>query len=120
MKWKLKDLSTDKLKNRVLCQLEDAMLDGILDNMAGGENADSAMAIDVAKAIKTNAKEIAMICYTDESGEPLEDADFEGVPYKIKVFQECAPHIMTILSEMMGGSQDEGKRKRVTTTKRNS
>jgi hypothetical protein len=118
---KLKDLTREK--NRILCQMEDYILDALLANIDGLQGdekarakASSALAKEVSSAVKKNALEIAIICYEGDNGETLTEASFENVPMKLKVFNECLSPIMEIVSDFMSGSVEaeagtsEGKR----------
>ena len=123
---KLRDLR--KVENKLLCVLEDILLDSLVENMpemaaSDGEEDNkksaSKIAVKVTEAIKDNAKEIALICYINDDGSAITEEDIKDMPIKMKVFKECYRPILQMVAEFMNGSGDEkeGKSQRVTTKK---
>jgi hypothetical protein len=116
-----KNLKT--VKNKLLCELEDYLLDSILPQISTGklneEFANEFMQV-LIKAIKENDVRFGIICYTDENGNDLKEEDLKEVPLKLKVIQECLPEIMEIMSDYFqeGASEEVGKPKAKTIRKR--
>lgn len=123
---KLRDLK--KVENKLLCILEDILLDSLVENMPDMASIDGEedkkksatnIALNVTQAIKDNAREIALICYINDDGSAITKEDIEGLPIKMKVFKECYRPILVMVAEFMKGSgeEEEGKSQRVTTKK---
>ena len=117
-----------KLKNELLLELEDTVLDIVMAQMSNDTKDPKAMEAVSSEAIKSimevvkaNSIRFAQICYTDESGNELEEEDLAGIPLKIMLFKECMPDVLEIV---MGSMEEEeakpaaGKRKRVVVAKK--
>ncbi len=107
-----KNLKT--VKNKLLCQLEDYILDGIIPStMEDSEETREKMAkqlmTGILDSVKENAVEIAIICYTDKDGKELTAEQLEGIPLKMKIFQECLPDIMNIVGDFMAEDAEDKK-----------
>lgn len=105
-----KNLKT--VKNKLLCQLEDYILEGIvLSTMKDTQDTREKMAKQlmsgVFDSVKENAVDIAIICYTDKDGNELTAEQLEGLPLKMKIFQECLPDIMEIVGDFMSEEEDK-------------
>jgi DNA-binding protein Fis len=119
-----------KVKNQVLCELEDYLLDAIIDHMEGIQSNDPEVsstslmkvAKDISLVIKKNAKAVALICYINDDGSNVTEDDLKDLPLKLKVFTECFNPIMEIVMEFMSGEADSsgdgsGKPPRVTSSR---
>ena len=107
-----KNLKT--VKNKLLCELEDYLIDGFLPQLSGGVNEELASELmqNIMKAIKENASRFAMICYTNEDGSDLKEEDLIDIPLKLKIFQECLPEMMEIMGDYLQegeGEEEAGK-----------
>jgi len=118
MKLIKKNLKT--VKNKLLCELEDYLIDGFLPQMSSGavltpeaqEEIGAELMQNIMTAIKEKAVRFAIICYTDEDGKELTEDDLKEIPLKLKIFQECLPDIMEIMGEyIQEGDAEEGKPK---------
>lgn len=108
-----KNLKT--VKNKLLCELEDYLIDSILPQIAKG-SLDEGFANELMqiliKAVKENDVRFAIICYTNEDGSDLSEEDLIDIPLKLKVMQECLPEIMEIMSDYFqesNGDKAQGK-----------
>lgn len=122
-----------KASNRILCELEDHLLDALIDNMDDMQSSDPAtsgsallsITKDMSMAVKDNAESITLICYVKDDGtdltvKDLVDEDGNNLPLKLMVFTECFSDIMEIVLEFMNGESNKtepGKQKRVTSTR---
>ena len=116
-----KNLKT--VKNKLLCELEDYLIDGFLPQLSGGVSEELANELmqNIMKAIKENAARFAIICYTKEDGSDLNEKDLIDIPLKLKIFQECLPEIMEIMGDYLQegqGEEEVGKPKAKTIRKR--
>ena len=106
-----KNLKT--VKNKLLCELEDYLIDGFLPQLSGGEVSEelaNELMQNIMKAIKEKATIFATICYTDENGNDITEDDLIDIPLKLKIFKECLPDIMEIMGDyIQDGEQSEGK-----------
>ena len=102
-----KNLKT--VKNKLLCELEDYLIDGFLPQLSGGVSEELANELmqNIMKAIKENATRFAIICYTKEDGSDLNESDLTDIPLKLKIFQECLPEIMEIMGDYLQEGQGE-------------
>jgi predicted AAA+ superfamily ATPase len=115
----LKDLK--KEKNKILCLIEDILFDSIVNLM--GDNQDKAVenfTSELIGSVKTNAVDIAVLCYTD-NGRELTKEDLKDQPIKIRLMQECLPIIMEIFTDSvhdMGDQNETVKKKKMTIRKK--
>lgn len=111
MKLVKKDLKT--VKNELLCELEDYLVDGILPLMTSSKMDDDSqqkfaqeLMNSILDSVKNNAVRFAMICYTDDKGKELNEDDLIGIPLKLKIITECLEDIMGIMGDYIKGSED--------------
>ena len=109
MKLIMKNLQT--VKNKLLLELEDSLLEVMMLQMHAGTMTEAeqervsreAMA-DMMNAVKENAIRFTQICYTDEDGKELTEEALSEIPLKIMLFKEALPEIL----EIVMGSMEEG------------
>tara|TARA_R110000823_G_scaffold238304_1_gene363650 strand:- start:35 stop:421 length:387 start_codon:yes stop_codon:yes gene_type:complete len=113
----LRDLS--KVKNEVLIQLEDFLL----DNMSGFEslaNATEEEMMTFSKSftnklmdrLRENPIEIAKIVFCDERGHDIPEDELKKLPLKLELFNKALPAILEILFGSFvnsKGEQNQGK-----------
>ena len=110
-----KNLKT--VKNKLLCELEDYLIDGFLPQLSGGavsEELATELMQNIMKAIRENAVKFTIICYTKEDGSDLNEDDLIDTPLKMRIFQECLQDIMEIMSDYLqenGGGEEVRKPK---------
>ena len=111
---KLRELN--KVKNELLIQLEDFLLDNIFDFEALADSTDEEkMAFStnftkkVIDKIKANPIEIAKIVFCDERGNDLSDDELSKYPLKIELVKRALPDIMEVLLGSLAEEENEGK-----------
>ena len=103
-----KNLKT--VKNKLLCELEDYLIDGFLPQLSGNaisEELASELMQNIMLAIKEKSTRFAIICYTDKDGNDLTEDDLVDIPLKLKIFQECLPDIMEILGDYLQDGEEK-------------
>ena len=113
----LRDLN--KVKNELLIELEDFLLDNIFDFASLATSTDEEKRIfstsftkKVIARLQENPIEIAKIVFCDERGHDIEEDELKKYPLKLELFKKALPSIMEVLLGSLSvkqGEQELGK-----------
>ena len=111
----LRDLN--KVKNELLIQLEDFLLENIFDFESLGTSTDEEKRIfstsftkKVISKLQENPVEIAKIVFCDEQGYDIEEDELKKYPLKLELVKKALPSIMEVLLGSLSDEQGEQER----------
>ena len=108
----LRDLN--KVKNELLIQLEDFLLDNIFDFESLATSTDEEKRIfstsftkKVIAKLQENPMEIARIVFCDEKGYDIAEDELNKYPLKLELVKKALPSIMEVLLGSLSDEQGE-------------
>jgi hypothetical protein len=108
----LRDLN--KVKNELLIQLEDFLLDNIFDfeslatsTVKEREIFGISFTKKLINRLRENPTEIAKIVFCDERGHDIPEEELIDLPIKLELVKKALPHIMEILLGSLSDEQGE-------------
>lgn len=108
----LRDLN--KVKNELLIQLEDFLLDNIFDFESLATSTDEEKKIfsisftkKVIAKIQENPIDIAKIVFCDERGHDIPEDELKKIPLKLELVKKALPEIMKLLLGSLSDGQGE-------------